>query len=379
MAKYGKRSSISENLNDFTICLLGESGIGKTSTIAEACEKEFGSDGYMVLDMGKEQGMEALDGYSYETCEDWKKFDDVTKDIIKNKDVDYANLKVLVVDTLDQLVAVMTPYVIKLWNNENMSDKNFKPAKTMNGAWGGFGAADDKLVELALEKVWELKKVGVRVWFVGHVKIRNKVDALTQREYSILSTDISQRIFEGFKTKCHVIGIACIDREVETESTGRKNIVTKKEITINKIKNENAKIVFRDDNYSIDSKSRFRNIVPEIPLDADAFLTALKDAIKNSKRDDAISKKQTVKKEETPPVETTVIDDLVEDIDDIPPITTDEPVSDYPNNLEQTIRDMFKECSDLDKKAQVKEIISQYGKLNDVNDDGLRKIYDILN
>ena len=57
MAKFGKRSTISENLNDFTICLLGEAGIGKTSTIAEACEKEFGAEGYMILDMGKEQGM----------------------------------------------------------------------------------------------------------------------------------------------------------------------------------------------------------------------------------------------------------------------------------------------------------------------------------
>ena len=48
MGKYGKRSTISENLNDFTICLLGEAGIGKTSTIAKACETEFGPDGYML-------------------------------------------------------------------------------------------------------------------------------------------------------------------------------------------------------------------------------------------------------------------------------------------------------------------------------------------
>ena len=380
MAKFGKRSTISENLNDFTICLLGEAGIGKTSTIAEACEKEFGADGYMILDMGKEQGMEALEGYTYETCEDWKKFDEVTKDIIKNKTTDYPDLKVLVIDTLDQFVEIMTPYVINLWNKENLGKKNFEPAKTMNAAWSGFGKADDKLVELALNRVWELKKVGVNTWFTGHVKMRNKVDPLTQEEYSVLSTDISQRIFEGFKTKFHVIGIACIDRTIDVESTGRKNIVTKKEVTVSKVKEEKRKIVFRDDNYSIDSKSRLSAIEPEIALDADDLLRALKDAIKNSKKKagstpvkPAITKStptQTVQEEEVPFVE--------DNIDDIDTSATEETSSGYPDDLNFVIRTMFKECQDKELKSQVKSVIAEYGKLNEVDEDGLKKIYDMM-
>lgn len=380
MAKFGKRSTISENLNDFTICLLGEAGIGKTSTIAEACEKEFGADGYIILDMGKEQGMEALEGYTYETCEDWKKFDEVTKDIIKNKTTDYPDLKVLVIDTLDQFVEIMTPYVINLWNKENLGKKNFEPAKTMNAAWSGFGKADDKLVELALNRVWELKKVGVNTWFTGHVKMRNKVDPLTQEEYSVLSTDISQRIFEGFKTKFHVIGIACIDRTIDVESTGRKNIVTKKEVTVSKVKEEKRKIVFRDDNYSIDSKSRLSAIEPEIALDADELLRALKDAIKNSKKKagstpvkPAITKStptQTVQEEEVPFVE--------DNIDDIDTPATEETSSSYPEDLNGVIRTMFKECQDKELKSQVKSVIAEYGKLNDVDEDGLKKIYDMM-
>lgn len=378
MAKFGKRSTISENLNDFTICLLGEAGIGKTSTIAEACEKEFGADGYMILDMGKEQGMEALEGYTYETCEDWKKFDEVTKDIIKNKKTDYSDLKILVIDTLDQFVEIMTPYVIKLWNTENMGKKNFEPAKTMNAAWSGFGKADDKLVELALNRVWELKKVGVNTWFTGHVKMRNKVDPLTQEEYSVLSTDISQRIFEGFKTKFHVIGIACIDRTIDVESTGRRNIVTKKEVTVSKVKDEKRKIVFRDDNYSIDSKSRLAAIEPEIPLDADELLRALKDAIKNSKKKADSNPIKSVVSEPNPTP--TVQEEVVEEEDDIldePDVNTGA-VSEYPENLDVVIRKMFKECTDPDLKASVRSVISEYGKLNDVDREGLEKIYDMM-
>lgn len=381
MAKFGKRSTISENLNDFTICLLGEAGIGKTSTIAEACEKEFGSDGYMILDMGKEQGMEALEGYTYETCEDWKKFDEVTKDIIKNKKADYPDLKILVIDTLDQFVEIMTPYVLKLWNTENMGKKNFEPAKTMNAAWSGFGKADDKLVELALNRVWELKKVGVNTWFTGHVKMRNKVDPLTQEEYSVLSTDISQRIFEGFKTKFHVIGIACIDRTIDIESTGRKNIVTKKEVTVSKVKDEKRKIVFRDDNYSIDSKSRLSEIEPEIALDADELLRALKDAIKNSKKKAGKTPVKSVRSESN-----TVPAVQEEDIKEVPfeedildeTISESETISEYPDNLDAVIRKMFKECMDSDLKASVREVISEYGKLNDVDREGLEKIYDMM-
>lgn len=378
MGKYGKRSTISENLNDFTICLLGEAGIGKTSTIAEACEKEFGADGYMILDMGKEQGMEALEGYTYETCEDWKKFNEVTKDIIKNKTTDYTDLKVLVIDTLDQFVEIMTPYVIKLWNTENMGKKNFEQAKTMNAAWSGFGKADDKLVELALNRIWELKKVGVRTWFTGHVKMRNKVDPLTQEEYSVLSTDISQRIFEGFKTKFHVIGIACIDRTIDTELTGRKNIVTKKDVTVNKVKEEKRKIVFRDDNYSIDSKSRLSEIEPEIPLDANEFLRALKDAIKNSKKKAGNTPRKLEHIEEEKSVEIDLIED---DIDTGIEETTEEvsESSQYPDDLKSVIRKLFKECKDTKLKVAVKEVISKYGKLNDVDEEGLKKIYDMMN
>ena len=225
----------------------------------------------------------------------------------------------------------------------------------------------------------------MNTWFTGHVKMRNKVDPLTQEEYSVLSTDISQRIFEGFKTKFHVIGIACIDRTINLEGTGRKNIVTKQEIKMSKIKDEKRKIVFRDDNYSIDSKSRLSEIEPEIPLDANELLRALKDAIKNSKKKKSVevtvNKAESIAKVE-PDLEPIEED---EDIDDIPVEETVEPeetvveTSDYPEDLAAVIRTMFKECTDKDKKASVRKVIAEYGKLNDVDEDGLKRIYDMMN
>jgi hypothetical protein len=90
---------------------------------------------------------------------------------------------------------------------------------------------------------------------------------------------MSQRYFNALKTKLHFLGVAYIDREIVKQKTGKKNVVTKQEEVKGKVLSESRRISFRDDNYSVDSKSRFADIVDEIPLDADAFIKALTDAI----------------------------------------------------------------------------------------------------
>jgi DNA polymerase III delta prime subunit len=272
---YGAKNKINLDPLSYNLMLMGESGIGKTTIIKEYCEKLAGENGYLFLEIGKEDGADAIEGIVYEPCEDWDKFEEVIDDIIENKTSDYPDLRVVAVDTYDELFRIAEPEVIRMHNSENPD----KPAKTIKSAFGGFQAGEDKVVEIVLDKLWSLKTVGVSFIPIGHTKSKNVDDPVTGESYVQLTTNMSQKYFNALKTKVHFLGVAAIDREIVKEKTGKKDIVTKKEILRSVVKDESRKITFRDDNFVIDSKSRFAEIIDEIPMSADELIKAVKDAI----------------------------------------------------------------------------------------------------
>ena len=280
MGKFGKKMEISTNPLDYNICILGESKIGKTTIAKEMCEKLVGSDGYIHLDIGREEGASAIEGIMSEPIEDWAKLVDVVDDIVENKESDYKELKVVIFDTLDELILLAEAESIRQWNKTHPD----KRADTINSAWGGFGKGQDFAANLIVDAIWELKKVGVSSIIIGHVKRSDIIDPATQETFSKLTADTTQKYFNVIKNKMHFVALAYIDREIVKEKTGRQNVVTKKDIEINKTVKESRIISFRDDTYSVDSGSRFADIVDRISFDADEFITAMRDAINNEKR-----------------------------------------------------------------------------------------------
>ena len=131
--------------------MLGESGIGKSTIIKEICEKLAGEDGYLALDVGKEDGHDAIAGIVSERIEDWAKFVEVTDDIIDNKTKDYKDLQVVIIDTYDQLFDLAEKEVIRLHNKRNPEKPKID---TINSAFGGFGKGLDKAIELVLDRLW---------------------------------------------------------------------------------------------------------------------------------------------------------------------------------------------------------------------------------
>lgn len=274
--KFGQKREICIDPLAYNIGLIGESGIGKSTVIKEVCEKLAGDEGYIALDIGKEDGHDAINGIVSAKIPDWATFKEFCDDVIDNKLTDYKDLRVIVLDTFDQLLDIAEPEVIRMHNRANPD----KPKITsIKAAFGGFMAGEDKAIQIVLDKLWELKSVGVSFIAIGHTKKKDVDDPITGESYSILTTNMSQRYFNALKTKLHFLGVAYIDREIVKQKTGKKNVVTKQEEVKGKVMSESRRISFRDDNYSVDSKSRFADIVDEIPLDSDAFIKAITDAI----------------------------------------------------------------------------------------------------
>ena len=377
---YGKKNVISTDLSRLIFGLLGEPGIGKTSTIYKMAEKEFGEDSYLLLDVGSEWGSEYIDGVVAEQTETFKKFLDVTNDIIKNKDTEYPNLKVVICDTIDALFEIGEPYLVKLYNSEHMGEKNFKPAVTINGAEGGFMHGQDRLIEIVINQIVKLRKVGVGFWYTGHVKRRSTDDAFSGESYDMITTNMSQRYFAAIRNKSHAIGIAYIDRTLTQQEIGKENPVTKEKKTITRIVSESRKVKFRDDSYTADSKSRLEGIAEEVLLDADEILQALRVAVGASgSKSTTTPKKSTKPTPISEPEENPEVSDEDFDIfgDDETP--QEEAVVPVDKETLTSIRSSFKN-SDADTKSQVKSVLSNYnGKLaSEMRPSDVEKIKTIL-
>ena len=266
MAKFGKKNKVSLNPLDANICLLGLPKIGKTTIMKEIAEKLVGEN-YLFLEMYRENGAKYIEDIIYEDVPDWDTFVEIVDDIIENRTTDYADLKVVFLDTLDNALQLAEQESIRLWNKENPA----KRTTAINAAWGGYMKGQDKAMELLQEQLFRLRTVGVAFSVIGHVRQTTITDPITNESYQQITSDVSQRYFNQLKKNIDLVGIAYIDRELT------KNKVNGKEVST--VKSETRKIKFRDDNYTVDSGSRMSQIVSEINFDADEFIEAMRNAL----------------------------------------------------------------------------------------------------
>lgn len=266
MAKFGKKNKVSLNPLDANICLLGLPKIGKTTIMKEIAEKLVG-DNYMFLEMYRENGAKYIEDIIYEDVPDWETFVEIIDDIVDNRTTDYADLKVVFLDTLDNALQLAEQESIRLWNKENPS----KRTSAINAAWGGYMKGQDKAMELLQEQLFRLREVGVAFSVLGHVRQTTITDPITNESYQQITSDVSQRYFNQLKKNIDLVGIAYIDRELVKGKVNGKEVST--------VKSETRKIKFRDDNYTVDSGSRMSQIVSEINFDADEFIKAMRNAL----------------------------------------------------------------------------------------------------
>lgn len=341
MGKFGKKVIVKKGMENYMIGVMAPSGFGKTTLMYRVCDKLFGEDGYIILDVGDENGVGAIDGVIAERTPTWKSFKEVVDDIVKNKETDYKNLKVVILDTLDSTFEIAETNVVNSYNREHMGEPNFKLAASINSVEGGYGRGLDRVIETVKKEINRLNNVGVGVWWTSHVKERDQTDLFTGANYTQLTASMSMKYFNSIKDISHLIGFGYYDRSIQKVEVGEANPVTKKKKTRESVTAEYRKIKFRDDSLVADAKSRFADIAPEINLDTDEFIKAVEDAIISAgatpTKTKKIGKKSKVDEEPAPVEEDDVLPD--EEIDEM---------NEQVENEDEAPFDLFDEDEDID-------------------------------
>jgi hypothetical protein len=298
---------------------------------------------------------------------------EVVDDIVKNKETDYKELKVVILDTLDAAFEIAEQFTIASWNQENLGKQGFVKSTSINSVEGGFGKGMDRVIDTVKKEIIKLEKVGVKTYWTSHVKEKDQSDLFTGANYTTLTANMPMKYFNSIKNSSHVVAFGYFDRSIEKQEVGEANPMTKKKKERKAVTDEVRKIKFRDDALVADAKSRFSHIVDEINLDSDEFIKAIKDAIKAEKGEPASEKKSTVtKKAPSPVVEEKPV---IEEEDDLSSIAPD---NDVPFDLDDdiggepepapikldkarldAIRAAFR-TADADTKKEVKKYLANY-------------------
>lgn len=264
--------------------LMGQRGIGKTTLFRDIVLEEYGSPEFgLLISCGNESGYHALDNLQVEEVTEWTKeygypekeegvpedlwtrgLVEVIDDLVFNK----ANYKIKLVcfDTLDELYPMAEQRVFY----EHKKKKGSFP-ESLNAALGGYGAGQNRAVELVTEQIARLRSAGYGVFLIGHVKVKDKIDPVTGDVYEQYTNNLSNKYF----------GAVADNAQMVVNIVNELNITGGSDDKAGRVSGSSRMMYFRDTGL-IDAKSRFVGMPDKLPLSAKNFLEAFKMGVKNS-------------------------------------------------------------------------------------------------
>ena len=375
---------IKPDIKNLSIYLRSTKKFGKTTLFRDMILAKYGDPSRgLLVGCGNEVGYKMLDNLNVTQVKTYKDMTELANWLIAEKGKEH-NIEIVAFDTGDELALITDAETIRQSNVENPTKK----CKSIKGAFGGYTAGEKfSANDLIKPYMTRLQDAGFGVWVIAHTKFKTikEKGGLDEDGYMQLSSNMGADYEAAFGDIFDVTLTGVIDRDLETKQVGDK---TKKYAT-----DEIRKLYFRGTTL-IDAGGRFADgAVPDLmvfdkPDMGAEFVRVVEEGMEKSKS--TLGKRNsnpvvsTPKPEiqVTPEPETQKVDFLsdIEDDDllDETPVSEVPTESKYPSDLNGTIRTMYKECKDATLKASVKEVIAEYGKLNDVDEDGLKRIYDMM-
>ena len=367
-------------INKITGFIMGVRKFGKTSLWADMINAKFGNpEKGLLVSCGMEHGTNMIDNIFTTHANTWKDLVEVKDWLIKEKGKEH-DVEMVCFDSAEEFFGIAESEVIRLSILENG-----KKIKSIKAAYGGYTNGEKECAKLVKKFLNDLYNAGIMPWMIGHTKLKTVKDKASldeegfQRLGSSLIADYESAVADCFD----IIATGLIDREIEEKGEG--------DSTKRYVKETERRLYFRG-NEIVEAGGRLKDLsIPEyIPFDqlnmGQTFIDTIETALKNGRVDSVSNKKPTSKKAtpvkeekvaEPDPIEEDDIDDIDTPVEDTIEETTE--TSAYPDDLDAVIRKMYKECKDAELKASVKNVIAEYGKLNDVDEDGLKIIYDMMN
>lgn len=381
-------NEIKPDIKNLSIYLRSTKKFGKSTLFRDVILAKYGDPSRgLLVGCGNEKGYKMLDNLNVTQVKTYKDLIELQDWLIKEKGREH-NIELVAFDTGDELALIADSETIRQSNLDNPTKK----CKSIKGAFGGYtGGEKYSANNLIKPYMTKLQDAGFGVWVIAHTKFKaiKEKGGLDEDGYMQLSSNMGADYESAFGDIFDVTLTGVIDRDLKEKKIGDK---TKKYAT-----DEIRKLYFRGTTL-IDAGGRFSaGSVPEyLVFDkpnmemAEEFVRIVEEGMEKSKtiiekkpselKTPKVQQTQKEQKEEVP-----FDDDLEENVFEeetmerqINDTEVEETVSEYPDNLDTVIRKMFKECTNPELKSSVREVISEYGKLNDVDREGLEKIYDMM-
>ena len=375
---------IKPDIKNLSIYLRSTKKFGKTTLFRDMILAKYGDPSRgLLVGCGNEIGYKMLDNLNVTQVKTYKDMIELSNWLIAEKGKEH-NIEIVAFDTGDELALITDAETIRQSNVENPTKK----CKSIKGAFGGYTAGEKfSANDLIKPYMTRLQDAGFGVWVIAHTKFKTikEKGGLDEDGYMQLSSNMGADYEAAFGDIFDVTLTGVIDRDLETKQVGDK---TKKYAT-----DEIRKLYFRGTTL-IDAGGRFADgAVPDFmvfdkPDMGAEFVRVVEEGMEKSKstlgkrKSNPVVSTPKTEIQVTPEPENPKVDSLsdIEDDDllDETPVSEVPTESKYPSDLNGTIRTMYKECKDATLKASVKEVIAEYGKLNDVDEDGLKRIYDMM-
>jgi hypothetical protein len=367
-------------INKITGFIMGVRKFGKTSLWADMINAKFNDpEKGLLVSCGMEHGTNMIDNIFTTHANTWKDLVEVKDWLIKEKGNEH-NVEMVCFDSAEEFFGIAETEVIRLSILESG-----KKIKSIKGAYGGYTNGEKECAKIVKKYLNDLYNAGIVPWMIGHTKLKTVKDKSSldeegfQRLGSSLIADYESAVADCFD----IIATGLIDREIEERGEG--------DSTKRYVKETERRLYFRG-NEIVEAGGRLKDLsIPEyIPFNqlnmGQIFIDTIEEALRKGRSNGSSNtmNKSTYKESEPDKVIMTkkkpnFMDDLEDD--DLLEESNESEVpteSKYPTDLNGTIRTMYKECEDATLKASVKEVIAEYGKLNDVDEDGLKRIYDMM-